>query len=88
MNCPKHHDKECAPGRSRCEECLSSLRDYQRRRREKLLSEGRCVGTVTRPTCTNPPREGKTMCQVCADTFNEYQNSRNAEKRRKRGEAA
>jgi hypothetical protein len=73
MNCPKHKDRECAPNRSRCDECLEVLRDRQKARREKLKKEGRCVGTVGRPQCQNPPREGKTMCQACADVFNAYQ---------------
>jgi hypothetical protein len=84
MTCHKHPDRECPPKKNRCDECLETLREYQRRRRKDLLAEGRCVGTVGRPKCQNPPRANKTMCQACADTFNEYQAGRI--RARKRGE--
>lgn len=71
--CPKHPDRECKPKRTRCQECLDKLRDYQRRRREARKKDGLCVGTVGRSDCKNPPREGKTMCAECAAKFNEYQ---------------
>jgi hypothetical protein len=76
MTCPKHKTVECVPGKTRCEACLTSLREYQNKRREKLKTENKCVGTVTRSACAAPPREGKTMCQECADTFNKYQKER------------
>jgi hypothetical protein len=76
MLCPKHPDAECIEGKSRCQKCLDTLKDYQRTRRQNLLTKGLCVGTVTRSACKNPPREGKTMCAECAQIFNAYQKNR------------
>lgn len=73
MNCPVHKSEPLAEGRSRCETCLTTMREYQKRRREKLKADGKCVGTVGRSKCQNAPRPGKTMCAECADTFNKYQ---------------
>lgn len=73
MLCHKHPDVECPEGKSRCQKCLDSLKEYQRTRRQNLKAKGLCVGTVTRSACTNTPRPDKTMCQECADTFNKYQ---------------
>lgn len=76
MKCPKHPERECAKDRTRCQECLDKLRDYQTARRKSLLGSNHCVGTVTRSKCQNAPRAGKTMCQECADVFNKYQKER------------
>lgn len=76
MRCPKHPERECAPRRARCQECLDRLRRYQTERRKGLLSSGKCVGTVSRSRCSNKPRANKTMCQQCADVFNRYQRER------------
>ena len=75
-NCPVHKDEPIVPGRSRCERCLTTIREYQRNRRAALKKEGKCVGTVGRPRCANQARPGRTMCQECADTFNRYQAER------------
>jgi len=82
MMCPKHHDTECKEGRYRCEVCLENLREYQRARRNRLIDAGLCVGTVARSKCKNKPRECKTMCQTCADTFNKYQSERIAARKK------
>jgi hypothetical protein len=73
MNCPVHKTEPLVEGKSRCEKCLGAMREYQKRRREKLKADGKCVGTVGRSKCPNQARVGKTMCQECADTFNKYQ---------------
>ncbi len=80
MSCPVHKSEPIAPGRSRCERCLTTMREYQRRRREALKLAGKCVGTVGRSKCRNRARPGKTMCQECASHFNKYQLDRLHEK--------
>jgi hypothetical protein len=52
------------------------MREYQRRRRAALKKEGRCIGTVGRCKCENQARPGRTMCETCSLTFNEYQAER------------
>ncbi len=82
MSCPVHKNEPLAPGRSRCERCLITMREYQRRRRGALKRAGKCVGTVGRSRCQGDARPGKTMCQVCADAFNKYQLDRLLEKKK------
>jgi len=72
-HCPKHPERECAPKRTRCQECLDKLRGYQQKRREQRRATNRCVGTVTRSDCAQAPRPGRTMCEACAAVFNKYQ---------------
>ena len=81
MNCPVHKTEPIVEGRSRCEKCLTTMREYQKRRREKLKSSGKCVGTIGRNACANDARTGKTMCAECADTFNKYQLKRIKDKK-------
>jgi len=73
MNCPVHKNDPLVEGKSRCEKCLSAMREYQKRRRDKLKADGKCVGTVGRSKCGNQARTGKTMCLECANVFNTYQ---------------
>ena len=82
--CPKHKDRECEPKKTRCLECLTVLREYQRKRREERRTRNLCVGTVTRSGCQNTPRVGKTMCEACAVIFNDYQLVRIAERRKEK----
>jgi hypothetical protein len=82
--CPKHKDRATEDGKTRCTECLTVLREYQRKRREERRTLNRCVGTVTRSDCQNTPRPGKTMCEACAVIFNDYQLVRIAERRKEK----
>lgn len=81
MNCPVHKNEPLVEGRSRCEKCLTTMREYQKRRRENLKKDGKCVGTVGRSKCQNQARQNKTMCEECAAAFNKYQLARLAAKK-------
>lgn len=75
MQCNHYGCSEQAElGRKQCRPHLNSAKDYQLARRVKLLKEGKCT------RCTNPSRPGKTMCQTCADKWNEYLRGRRAGK--------
>jgi uncharacterized OB-fold protein len=73
MQC-KHYgcEKEAAEGRKQCETHLVYARLSQHRRRQKLLEGGNCT------RCGNTSRPNKTMCQACADLWNQYLKSRRA----------
>jgi hypothetical protein len=73
MTC-KHYGCElpAEEGKKQCSPHLEQARKYQSERRSALLSEGKCA------RCAGSSRPGKTMCQSCADTWNNYLKTRRA----------
>lgn len=74
MTTCKHYGctTEAMEGRKQCEVHLIAARTYQTERRKQLLNEGKCA------RCAGPSRPGKTMCQTCADMWNNYLKTRRA----------
>jgi len=73
MKC-KHYGctKEADEGCTQCREHLNAASQYQKKRRKDLMESGKCT------RCAGPSRQGKTMCQVCADMWNNYLKTRRA----------
>lgn len=67
-------EDQAEAGRKQCRPHLDAASKYQTERRVSLLKEGKCS------RCAEPSRPGKTMCQVCADKWNEYLKNRRAAK--------
>lgn len=56
--CTQCHEP-AAEGRRQCETHLAQAREYMRARKERLVTEGRCV------RCGREPHVGPGKCDVC-----------------------
>ena len=73
MKCSHYGCKRDAEeSKKQCREHLDYAKDYQNNRRAALIKEGKCT------RCALSSRPGKTMCQPCADNWNNYLKTRRA----------
>lgn len=73
MKCNHYGCEDTAEAQKKqCRKHLDYAKDYQSKRRAELIAEGKCT------RCAQQSRPGKTMCQSCADTWNNYLKTRRA----------